>query len=335
MLVLSTLTLTLCTLGQSAKDADARAQAAALFAKALAASNIHAPGSPPFEMRATITVKLRSGKPSIGSYLLEWASPDQWREEIYFANYNRIRVGGKNQYWQSRTTAYEVEPILQLDQALGFLKEFHVRSSASGLPAMKTIKFHEAGKHGQKLDCVTLVPSDDYYSTGGDYCFDAAGGWFVSQTRNSLQLSNFISFGGKYFPGSIYTEQESASRVELQLNSITPLGKMDSADFQPPVGASAWPACDDPDALPKTKSEIPPDYPENEKYAHISGTVLIYATMGIDGQLHNLKVLSAPDTGLANAALTAVEQWQYIPEMCHGSPVPVETLIHITFDLGS
>ncbi|MGC1105372.1 MAG: energy transducer TonB [Candidatus Acidiferrales bacterium] len=286
-------------------------------------------------MSGTINVKESHGKAITGAYLLKWVSPDQWREEIRFANYTRIRVGGKDQYWQSRTTDYEIEPVLELDQALGFLKEFHVRSNASGLPAMKSIKFHEAEKHGHKLDCVTLVPSEDYYSTSGDYCFDAAGGWFVSQTRDSLQLSNFIPFGGEYFPGSVHTNQESAARVDLQLNSITPLGKMDGADFRPPANASAWPACDDPDALPKLKSEIPPHYPDNEKYEHVSGTVFIYATMGIDGQLHNLKVLSAPDTGLANAALTAVEQWQYTPEMCHGAPVPVETLIHIIFDLGS
>jgi len=72
-----------------------------------------------------------------------------------------------------------------------------------------------------------------------------------------------------------------------------------------------------------------------EKVAHMQGTVLVYCVIGIDGRLHNFRVLSAPDIGLANSAVAALEQWEYAPETCHGTPVPVETLLAIVYNLGS
>lgn len=57
--------------------------------------------------------------------------------------------------------------------------------------------------------------------------------------------------------------------------------------------------------------------------------------IGADGRLSDLKVLSAPDSALANSALSALGQWKYEPETCHGTPVPVETLIYIIYNLGS
>lgn len=331
LVVLVFLVAVRCSFGQSAKDAAARAQATALFAKALAVSDIRAPGSPPFEMRATITVKQRFGKPTIGSYLLEWASPEKWREEIHFTNYTRIRVGGKNQYWQSRTTSYEVPPLLQLSQGLEFLKTLHVLSNPAAMADVGAIKFHQHKTQGIKLDCVTLEAKDQKY--GPDYCFDPATG--ALGTTGAIEFSKFISFGGKYFPGNIHAEGPSADPVTLEVNSITPGGSFSDADFQPPAGSASWPSCDAPDAMPTIKSQARPLYPMNEKLSHMHGTVTLYVLIGSDGRLSNIKLFSAPDRGLADSALTAVRQWTYKPETCGGTPVPVEASLSVIYDLGS
>lgn len=60
-----------CAGGQSAKDAAARAQATALFAKALAVSDIRAPGSAPFELRGAINVESHGKGGVTGGYLLK------------------------------------------------------------------------------------------------------------------------------------------------------------------------------------------------------------------------------------------------------------------------
>lgn len=323
-----------CARGQSTKDAAARAQATALFARALAVSDIRAPGSPPFEMRGTINIKGDKHKPDIsGTYLMKWVSPDKWREEIHFANYTRIRVGGKNQYWQSRTTSYEVQPLLQLGQGLDFLKELHVWSNPTDIATLGNARLHQGKVQGTRLDCVTLVRKGQNY--GLDDCFDPVMGTLVSDSSGTSEFSDFVSFGGKYFPGNIRTQNPPATPVTLRVISISPLGIANDADFQSPTDATVWPSCDAPDALPVIKSQVNPVYPVNEKLAGIQGAVFVYAVVGVDGLMHNLKVFSAPDSGLADSAVAVLKQWEYVPETCHGTPVPVETVLQIIYTLGS
>lgn len=316
--------------GQSDKDAAARAQATALFAKALAVTDLRAPGSPPFELRGTINVHQGLRKVT-GTYLLKWVSPETWREEVHFLNYTRIRVGGKNQYWQWRTTSFEVQSVLELDQGLDFLKELHVWARPEAMNDLKTVKLRQAKIRKMKADCVTLTLKVPEYEP--DYCFDPSDGTLAKRGGN--EFSKFTPFGGKLFPGNIGINDSSAPPITLIVNSISPLESTDSGDFQHPADATAWPSCDDPDSLPKIRQRVFPIYPVNEKFGHIQGTVFVYCVIGLDGRLYNLRVLSAPDGGLANSAVTALEQWEYAPETCHGRPVPVETLLTIVYNLGS
>jgi hypothetical protein len=164
---------------QSTKDAAARAQATALFAKALALTDLRAPGSPPFELRGTITMHQRTQKDVTGTYLLKWASPEEWREEIHFLNYTRLRVGGKDQYWQSGTTSYEVQPVLELDQGLDLLKELHVWARPEAMNDLQSVKLHQAKIEKMKSDCVTLILEELQWRP--DYCFDPGKGTLVSE----------------------------------------------------------------------------------------------------------------------------------------------------------
>lgn len=333
LLLLSLLILPLApwVFGDSSKDADVRARAIALFAKALAVSDLRAPGSPPFEMRGTINVEASHGKSATATYLLEWASPERWREEIHFANYSRIRVGGKDQYWQSRTTPYEILPLLQLDPGLDFFKDLHVWSRNAAMADLGMIKFHRKKAHGIKLECVTLMQKGEKY--GPDYCFDPATGTLDSS--NSIEFSNFISFDGKFFPGNIRVEEDTlAQPITFQVNSITPLSSVAEADFHPPENSTGWPSCDDPDNLPVLKFRAFPVYPVADKMSHRDGAVLLYALIGADGEPAKVTVFSAPDLSLANSAFTAVKQWKYLPATCGGAPVPSETLITVIFNWG-
>lgn len=333
--ILAVLTfLALCSpaYGQSAKDPAARTQAAALFAKALAVSDIRAPGSPPFQMSGTINLKDSRGKTATGAYLLKWAAPDQWREEIHFGNYARIRVGGKNQYWQSRTTPYELQSLLQLSQGLNFLQELHVWSNPANIAGLESVDLHQKKDHGTKLSCVMLKLNE--MSASSDYCFDPLTGTLAIDRLGSVEFSGFLSFGGKRFPGNMRAEAPPAVPITLQLNSIMPLVKADQADFQPPPGSTVWPFCDAPDSLPTLKSRALPEYPMGERMEHEQGSVFIYAVIGTNGRLSNLKLLSAPDAGLGESALSTVGQWRYKPETCGGQPVPIETSIRVVYALG-
>jgi periplasmic protein TonB len=81
-------------------------------------------------------------------------------------------------------------------------------------------------------------------------------------------------------------------------------------------------------------SRTNPTYPVIARSAHVSGTVILAATISIQGRIENLRVLSGHPM-LRQAAIDAVKTWRYRPYQLNNQPVEVETTININFTLGS
>jgi len=79
--------------------------------------------------------------------------------------------------------------------------------------------------------------------------------------------------------------------------------------------------------------KITPVYPNLAKQARIQGQVLLQATIGKDGVIQNLQVISGHPM-LVGAAIDAVKQWRYKPYLLNNEPVDVETQITVNFTLG-
>jgi TonB family protein len=78
--------------------------------------------------------------------------------------------------------------------------------------------------------------------------------------------------------------------------------------------------------------KVDPIYPFAARQGHVQGDVILQATIGKDGVIHNLKAVSGHPM-LIEAAKGAVEQWCYRPYLLMGSPVEVETTIKIRFHM--
>jgi protein TonB len=77
---------------------------------------------------------------------------------------------------------------------------------------------------------------------------------------------------------------------------------------------------------------VEPVYPRIAIDAHISGTVELQGVLGVDGRIHELKVLRGHPF-LIKAAVDAVLQWTYEPAMLNGQPVEVQAPIQVNFVL--
>ena len=75
---------------------------------------------------------------------------------------------------------------------------------------------------------------------------------------------------------------------------------------------------------------VEPEYPQAAKWIHLSGTVVLRARIGTDGEVHELETVSGNPL-LAQAARAAVLQWRYRPTMLNGQAVEVETQITVNF----
>lgn len=129
-----------------------------------------------------------------------------------------------------------------------------------------------------------------------------------------------------------------------------------TASDQPPPAAPAPVAFDDSSAIPGSvfnagnKAKVAPHsvaisagiaegmvihrtapvYPRFAQEAHITGRVVLKATITKQGSIEGVQVLSGPKI-LAPAAVNAVKTWKYRPYMLDNQPVAVETNITIVF----
>jgi len=81
---------------------------------------------------------------------------------------------------------------------------------------------------------------------------------------------------------------------------------------------------------PVLLSRTTPRYPALASQGHIGGIVKLEATIGIDGRLHNPKVLSG-HLLLRNAAIEAIKEWSYRPARLNGRSVPTLTMVEIRY----
>jgi protein TonB len=73
-------------------------------------------------------------------------------------------------------------------------------------------------------------------------------------------------------------------------------------------------------------------YPQLARAARIQGQVVLQASIGKDGSIQNLRLVSGHPM-LAPAAIDAVKQWKYKPYFLNGEAVEVDTQITVNFTL--
>jgi protein TonB len=81
---------------------------------------------------------------------------------------------------------------------------------------------------------------------------------------------------------------------------------------------------------PEKIKHVVPIYPPIALSARVQGIVIIEATIDVNGNVINAKILR-PVALLDQAALDAVRQWKYRPTLLNGKPVPVIMTVTVNF----
>jgi len=105
------------------------------------------------------------------------------------------------------------------------------------------------------------------------------------------------------------------------------VARLSSVPIQFPA---AGPRISDGVVEPTLMHKVDPIYPMQARTQHLSGKVLLSATISNDGSITNVSVLSGSPT-LAPAAESAVRQWRYRPAMLNGSPIVIQKQITVLF----
>ena len=123
--------------------------------------------------------------------------------------------------------------------------------------------------------------------------------------------------------------------------SVTPLPAAPISAAAPAIHATVIPNST---AAPRTQPpadrlvaahliyRVEPFYPKEALQQRVEGTVKIHATIGQDGRVKNLRVISGP-ASLTSAALSAAQYWRYVPAIRNGEPIETDEDISIEFHL--
>jgi len=77
---------------------------------------------------------------------------------------------------------------------------------------------------------------------------------------------------------------------------------------------------------------VEPQYPEAAREQNVQGVVVLEVHMGTDGGVQDVQIVSGPRL-LTQAAIDAVKQWKFKPQVVNGIPVEMQTRITLNFRL--
>ena len=315
-----------------------------IFAAAAPFYDLTAVALKPWHFKASYQLYDDSGNPSEqGTFEYWWASPEVYR-------FSWMRPGVVHNEWHTADGkhAYQAsgEPMRYFEYKLkaALLSPL---PDASELDPKSARLDRETVSVGQKLPCimvVPLMPEQGRIQTVPlglfpTYCFDSqlpALRISYSFGTVTMEFNKIVKVQGKFLPREINFFEGKQKILSATVDTIQALAPTDPALVLPA------------DASVKNLNKVNisvgiavgslinkqvPIYPQDAIAAHASGTVVLKATIGIDGGVHDLRVISAPWPSLAASALWAVSHWQYKPYILNGQPVEVETTINAVFTL--
>lgn len=297
----------------------------------------------PWRLKATYQLFDQHGKPSEqGIYEYWWASPNVRRSSW-------TRAGATRTDWW---TADGQHTFLAKGDELNYF-ESDLQSAllsplpdAAGLdPARTRLEREDVSSRGVIFPCISLVPQRTQpqglpLHAFPTYCFDPENPILrASYSYGELftQYNSIAKAQGRFLPREILVFAGKQKIFSTSVDAVNGLSSSDPAFTPAPEAAPVKVERVYKEGTGSVGSLIKkqtPIYPEMAKHNREQGTVLMQATIGTDGRVHDLRVILSPSDSLAAAAMEAVSHWEYKPYMVDGEPVEVKTLIKSVFTLG-
>ena len=149
---------------------------------------------------------------------------------------------------------------------------------------------------------------------------------------------DLVDFSGDPIPDSVFEtppDYQSVKPEELiaMINPRppAPAQKKQFAEPQAAAGQEEVRRVGNGVTAPRLLRKTEPEFSEEARAAHHSGTVTLYVQINPQGKAVNMRVLHSLGMGLDEKALEAVRQWSFQPGTKDGQPVTVEAQIEVNF----
>lgn len=300
------------------------------------------PSFKPWHMKVSYQLYDADGKPSEQGTFEYWRSSDKTYRRSWVRggfNYSDWYVDGKAFESKSGGTLEPSERDLNLD-LMPILPDL---TRVGGVKWNVTFKDQKVGN--MQLPCVETSVANSPFPAGmtyrgrdAVYCFDRSHPLIVAlfdATGTSITYARLTRTQGRVIPRELSVFSHGRKELTATVDTLESLTGTE-AEFTPPPGSKPVErkiTVSGSVAQGLLLSATPPVYPEAARSMRTSGTVVLQGTIGVDGMIRDLSVVSGPKV-LQQAALDAVAQWRYKPYTLNGEPVAVATTINVVFNLG-
>jgi protein TonB len=108
---------------------------------------------------------------------------------------------------------------------------------------------------------------------------------------------------------------------------------VESPEAESPETRAPAPALEEPVEPASLLTKVNPAYPELARRSGAEGTVVLDATIGVDGKVTRVDVVRGLPFGLSEAASAAVSRWRYKPARGRSGPIVSRKQVRIDFRL--
>ncbi len=261
-------------------------------------------------------------EPRDADYLLIWAAPDRWREEISIGTEHAIRIGGLGTV-SSKQDSEQAQSARAQFRYLDFSALLRVKPSASP----SGVKTQNHG--GLTIQCVTRKRQK--VTPKAESCFDPVTGVLLSEDVsgfNMTEFSKYSEFRGKLFPRLIRIFQSGKLDREIEVQELANYPDAPATLFEVDAQYKTRPGCEHP-VSPTPIKHPDPEYPARLRTPNAQQVMLSF-TVNQSGGVQDITVTRSAGP-LDAYAIKALEKWRFAPAMCGTLAVPVQFHTDVTF----
>ena len=215
-------------------------------------------------------------------------------------------------------------------------------------PAKSVLVDHSLADSGAHTRCIMVVPSEVKehdaralpFGIYPEYCVNNKVPLLLGYYSFGTLLTKFVNFTqihGRSMPREIYIIAETREILSAKVERVETITPADPALTPPPDAIAVNPdkaqiSPEDGSALVVKKvAPVAPADTDSARIAHDQSKIILQVTIGTDGGIQDVRLVSAPTPSLALPAFLAVSQWKFKPSQINGEPVTAETTVEVDF----
>jgi TonB family protein len=280
----------------------------------------------PYRMEISLHVVDENQKQLDGTYKVDWAAPDRFREEITLGDFQQTRVVAGGNEWLKRNQDYAPLRVAELANLVPNSPHF----GQIGLKIVTEMRELNTPLTSETTLCIT----GDFGGLLNTFCADekTAEPVYIESVpledtpKARVVFSGYAPFGkGRQIPRSIEYGLGGATVIRLtvtKLDAVAPEDVDHNNAFAPLEGITAKPSC-----LPFTNAAGPGLASGIGGVGNAAEYFIAAGVIGTDGKMRDVKVRHAVDPARESAMEKYLTAAKYEPAVCRGNAVEQEALV--------